>query len=225
MDTEGFEEKVDYVKGLLSDEYDSMVDTLTSSELDVAYQISAAEGSMTFDELKSKIEELQFETAPMVDVLDFGDMTSSLDKAKDGLDNIIDAMSKLKSGTALTKSELAQLALEYPKLLEASNIFTDGSIEGQKNMLNTILDMQEQEYDAEIDKKIAELEATEQVLQDQLDLESQKSALIQEIKNIEANGVLGQEADLVQKISELNDLQGKTMSVWKMVYLLLTKRH
>lgn len=209
MDTEGFEEKVDYVKGLLSDEYDSMVDTLTSSELDVAYQISAAEGSMTFDELKSKIEELQFETAPMVDVLDFGDMTSSLDKAKDGLDNIIDAMSKLKSGTALTKSELAQLALEYPKLLEASNIFTDGSIEGQKNMLNTILDMQEQEYDAEIDKKIAELEATEQVLQDQLDLESQKSALIQEIKNIEANGVLGQEADLVQKISELNDLQGK----------------
>ena len=209
MDTEGFEEKVDYVKGLLSDEYDSMVDTLTSSELDVAYQISAAESSMTFDELKSKIEELQFETAPMVDVLDFGDMTSSLDKAKDGLDNIIDAMSKLKSGTTLTKSELAQLALEYPKLLEASNIFTDGSIEGQKNMLNTILDMQEQEYDAEIDKKIAELEATEQVLQDQLDLESQKSALIQEIKNIEANGVLGQEADLVQKISELNDLQGK----------------
>lgn len=209
LDTDDFEEKLNHVKALLSDDFKGEIDSLSASDIELAYQIREADGSMTFDELKSKIEELKFETAPMVDVLDFGNMTSSLDKAKDGLDNIIDAMSKLKSGTALTKSELAQLALEYPKLLEASNIFTDGSIEGQKNMLNTILDMQEQEYDAEIDKKIAELEATEQVLQDQLDLESQKSALIQEIKNIEANGVLGQEADLVQKISELNDLQGK----------------
>lgn len=209
MDTEGFEEKLGYVKGLLSDEYDSMVDTLTSSELDVAYQIIAKEGSMTFDELKSKIEELKFETAPMVNVLDFGNMTSSLDKAKDGLDSIIDAMGKLRGGTALTKSELAQLALEYPKLLEASNLFTDGSVQGQKAMLNSILDMHEQEYDAQIDKKIKELEATEQVLQDQLDLETQKANLVQEIKNLEVNGVVEQEDELVKKIAELNDLQGK----------------
>lgn len=209
MDTERFEEKVDYVKGLLSDEYDSMVDTLTSSELDVAYQIIATEGSMTFDELKSKIEELKFETAPMVNVLDFGNMTSSLDKAKDGLDSIIDAMGKLRGGTALTKSELAQLALEYPKLLEASNLFTDGSVQGQKAMLNSILDMHEQEYDAQIDKKIKELEATEQVLQDQLNLETEKANLIQEIKNLEVNGIVEQEDELVKKIAELNDLQGK----------------
>ena len=209
MDTEGFEEKVDYAKSLLSDEYDSMVDTLTSSELDVAYQIIATEGSMTFDELKSKIEELKFETAPMVNVLDFGNMTSSLDKAKDGLDSIIDAMGKLRGGTALTKSELAQLALEYPKLLEASNLFTDGSVQGQKAMLNSILDMHEQEYDAQIDKKIKELEATEQVLQDQLNLETEKANLIQEIKNLEVNGVVEQEDELVKKIAELNDLQGK----------------
>ena len=209
MDTEGFEEKVDYVKGLLSDEYDEMVGTLTSDELDVAYQIIAKEGSMTFDELKSKIEELKFETAPMVNVLDFGNMTSSLEKTKDGLDSIIDAMGKLKSGTALTKSELAQLALEYPKLLEASNLFTDGSVQGQKAMLNSILDMHEQEYDAQIDKKIKELEATEQVLQDQLNLETEKANLIQEIKNLEVNGVVEQEDELVKKIAELNDLQGK----------------
>lgn len=209
MDTEGFEEKVDYVKGLLSDEYDEMVGTLTSDELDVAYQIIAKEGSMTFDELKSKIEELKFETAPMVNVLDFGNMTSSLDKAKDGLDSIIDAMGKLRGGTALTKSELAQLALEYPKLLEASNLFTDGSVQGQKAMLNSILDMHEQEYDAQIDKKIKELEATEQVLQDQLNLETEKANLIQEIKNLEVNGVVEQEDELVKKIAELNDLQGK----------------
>lgn len=187
----------------------NLLGSLSNQELNFAYQIKADEGSLTFDELKSKIEELKFETAPMVDVLDFDNMTSSLDKAKNGLDNIIDAMSKLKSGTALTKSELAQLALEYPKLLEASNLFTDGSVQGQKAMLNSILDMHEQEYDAQIDKKIKELEATEQVLQDQLDLETQKANLIQEIKNLEVNGVVEQEDELVKKIAELNDLQGK----------------
>lgn len=209
LDTEDFEEKLTHVKDLLSDEFDDEVNSLSSSDIELAYQIKADKGSMTFDELQEKLDELRFQNAPMVNVLDFSDMTKGLDSAKNGMDNLINAMSKLKSGTALTKQELAQLALEYPKLLEASNIFTDGSIQGQKNMLNTILDMQEQEYDAEIDKKIAELEATEQVLQDQLDLETQKANLIQEIKNIEANGILGQEQELVAKIGELNDLQGK----------------
>lgn len=209
LDIDDFDKKLNHIKDLLSDDFKDEVNSLSASDIELAYQIKADKGSMTFDELRSEIDDLRMQNAPMVDVLDFSSMADGLDKAKDGMDNLINAMSKLKSGTALTKSELAQLALEYPKLLEASNIFTDGSIEGQKNMLNTILDMQEQEYDAEIDKKIAELEATEQVLQDQLDLESQKAALIQEIKNIEANGVLGQEAELVQKISELNDLQGK----------------
>ena len=209
LDTDDFDEKLNHIKALLSDNFKDEANFLSASDIELAYQIKADKGSMTFDELRAEIDDLRMQNAPMVDVLDFSSMADGLDKAKDGMDNLINAMSKLKSGTALTKSELAQLALEYPKLLEASNIFTDGSIEGQKNMLNTILDMQEQEYDAEIDKKIAELEATEQVLQDQLDLESQKSALIQEIKNIEANGILGQEAELVKKISELNDLQGK----------------
>lgn len=209
LDTEEFEKKLNYVKDLLSDEFDEEVNSLSANDIELAYQIKADKGSMTFDELQEKLDELRLQNAPMVNVLDFSDMINGLDSAKNGMDNLINAMSKLKSGTALTKQELAQLALEYPKLLEASNIFTDGSIQGQKNMLNTILDMQEQEYDAEIDKKIAELEATEQVLQDQLDLETQKANLIQEIKNIEANGVLGQEQELVAKIGELNDLQGK----------------
>lgn len=185
---------------------------LNYNDLKIAFRIIQEQGSdsiKSLDDLLNKIAEFKFANAPYVNVFDFSKMTGNLDKAKKGIDNLIDAMSKLQNGTALTKQELTKLALEYPKLLEASNLFTDGSIEGQKNMLNAILEMQEQEYDAQIDKKIAELEATEQVLQDQLDLEAQKAELIQEIKNIETNGVLGQEAELVSKISELNDLQGK----------------
>ena len=209
LDYKDFKEKINHVKNLLSDEFDESAELLTAKDLEFAYEIKAEKGSMTFEELEAEIDRIRLKNAPMVNVLDFSDMIDGLDSAKDGMDNLINAMSKLKSGTALTKQELAQLALEYPKLLEASNLFTDGSVQGQKNMLNTILDMQEQEYDAEIDKKIAELEATEQVLQDQLDLETQKANLIQEIKNLEVNGIVEQEDLLVQKIAELNDLQGK----------------
>lgn len=209
LDTKNIDEQLNEARRLVADEFDDEVSQLTYDDLKYIYEIEAADGSLTFDELKQKIEEAKFKNSPMVDVLDFSSMITGLDQAKNGMDSLISAMSKLKSGTALTKSELAQLALEYPKLLEASNLFTDGSVQGQKNMLNTILDMHEQEYDSQIDKKIAELEATEQVLQDQLDLETQKANLIQEIKNLEVNGVVEQQDLLVQKIAELNDLQGK----------------
>lgn len=145
----------------------------------------------------------------MVDVLDFSNMITGLDEAEDGLDGIISAMDKLNSGTALTKQQLASLALEYPKLLEQANLFTDGSIEGQRNLLNTILDLKEQEYDAEIEKKINELKATEEVINAQLDLETQKATLIEEIENWSADGTIANKAELVNKIAELNDLQGQ----------------
>lgn len=219
LDITDFEDKYNHVVKLVHDDkggtvpiaedLENQIKSLSAKDIEIAYLIEEADGSMTFDELTAKIEELRFKNAPMVDVLDFDNMVDGLDKAKAGMDNLINAMSKLKSGTALTKQELAQLALEYPKLLEASDLFTDGSIQGQKNMLNTILDMQEQEYDAEIDKKIAELEATEQVLNNQLALEEDKANLLQEIKNFEVTGIQDQDEQLVNKIREYNNLQGK----------------
>lgn len=145
----------------------------------------------------------------VVKPLDFSDLTTNLDKAKDGLDGIISAMDKLRNGTAMTKQELASLALQYPKLLEESQLFTDNSIEGQKRILDTVLDVKEKEYDAQLDAKIAELKASEQLINDQIEIEQQKAAIIAEIENATVNGRIDQEFALAEKLSELNDLEGQ----------------
>lgn len=188
---------------------DEFINSLSGKDLRIAYNILAEDGSMSLDELQAKMEWLQYQGADMINVLDFSDMVSGLDEAKNGLESIISAMDRLNEGTALTKQEVANLALEYPKLLEQADLFVDGSIEGQRGLLQSILEMNEAEYNAELDTKIAELAATEQVINDQLAMEAEKANLINEIKNMSVNDQLDQEDQLVQKISELNDLQGR----------------
>lgn len=187
----------------------SAVDKMSSEDLKFAYEIIAANGSMTFDELQSAMQRVKLESSDTVNVLDFSNLTNRLDEAKNGLDSIISAMDKLRNGTAMTKQELASLALQYPKLLEESQLFTDSSIDGQKRILDTILDVKEKEYDAQLDAKIAELKASEQLINDQIEIEQQKAAIIAEIENATVNGRLEQEFDLAEKISELNDLEGQ----------------
>lgn len=212
LETDMVDERLNAVReaiGGLEGQYDEMLGSLTSQELSYAYKIVAEEGSLTFDELMSKIEWLKYESADMVNVLDFSDMITGLSDAKDGIDSIISAMDRLNSGTAMTKEQLANLALQYPKLLEQSDLFVDGSIEGQKQLLSNILEIHEAAYNAQLDEKIAELKATEQVINDQLAMETEKANLIGEIKTISVNGVLGQEEELVNKMNQLNDLQGQ----------------
>ena len=212
IDSTGIDEDIKKVKEGLSgtaDEIDAFFNELTAKELEFAVKIIEAEGSMSITELQQKIDEMRFQNADYIEPFDFTTFLDGIDSAVDGIDKLVSSMEKLKEGTALTKSQLMELVEQYPQLLKNANLFTDGSIEGQKNMLQAILDTYEAEYDAQIDTKIAELEATERVLNDQLALETQKANLIQEIENMSANGKLDQEEDLVNKISELNDLQGQ----------------
>lgn len=193
----------------LDGQYDAVLGSMTSKELKYAYEIIANEGSMTLDELQKKIEWLKYANADSINVLDFSDMVSGLSDAKEGLDSIIAAMDRLNEGTAMTKEQLANLALQYPKLLEQADLFVDGSIEGQKNLLDTILQTHEAAYDAQLDEKIAELKASEQAINDQLDMETKKANIIAEIKNLSVNGQVEQEQELVDRITELNDIQGR----------------
>lgn len=188
---------------------DEYISSLSASDLKLAYEIIEKEGSLTVYELQAKLKELRYEAADMVTPLDFSDMTSGLEDAAKGIEKVVSAMEKLAEGTALSKSELMDLISQYPELLEQANLFADGSVEAQRNALNAILGLKEDEYDAQIDAKIAELKATQQVLEDQLALEEQKAKLINEIKNLEVNGKIEQEEDFVNKLSEYNDLQGK----------------
>lgn len=62
-------------------------------------------------------------------------------------------------------------------------------------MLDAVLGSYESEYDALIDTKIAELEATNQLMQDQIDLENQKKNKVVEIADLQANGKLDSEQE------------------------------
>lgn len=212
LETDTVERQLAAVKeaiGGVGGKYDALLGEMSAQELEIAYNIISEEGSMTFEELQEKIEWLKYANADMVNILDFSDMISGLNSAKDGLDSIISAMDRLNSGTAMTKQQLANLALQYPKLLEQADLFVDGSIDGQRQLLNSVLEMNEAEYDAQLDTKIAELKATEQVINDQLALETEKANIIADIKNLSVNGQVQQEEALLQKMSELNDLQGR----------------
>lgn len=212
LETDTVERQLAAVKeaiGGVGGKYDALLGEMSAQELEIAYNIISEEGSMTFEELQEKIEWLKYANADMVNTLDFSDMISGLDSAKDGLDSIISAMDRLNSGTAMTKQQLANLALQYPKLLEQADLFVDGSIDGQRQLLNSVLEMNEAEYDAQLDTKIAELKATEQVINDQLAMETEKANIIADIKNMTVNGQVQQEEALIAKMNELNDLQGR----------------
>ena len=202
-------DKADKVKKLLKDEYKDAVDDFSAEEIELAYKVQAADGSLTLDELRQEILEMGNIGAEMVEVLDFSPMTDAFDDITSGLNSIISSMEKLRNGTALTKAEIAKLALQYPELLEKANLFQDGTIEGQNRVLQNLLDNYEAEYDATIEAKIAELKAANECLTAQMELEDRKLAVILEIKEAEVNGKIDSEEWLVNKVAEFNDLQGR----------------
>lgn len=213
-DDEALNDEVDkaikQVKNLLIDEFDSEVDGMKVSEvLQVYYNISAEPNSMTFDELQQELKYLNVDWDKTVNVWDFSAMTDGLSDVETGITDIANAMATLKDDTALTVSELAKLALKYPELLQASDLFTDTSIENQQALLDAVLSTYESEYDALIDTKIAELTATNQLIQDQIALENDKKNKVIEIADLQNNGKLDSEADYNKLLNELRDLEGR----------------
>lgn len=216
-DAGGFESEVDaaieHTKNLLSEaeaDIDGLVESMSVEDvLKVYYNISAAPNSMTFDELQQELYELGVDWNDTINVWDFSKLSDQLDEVESKFKNLTSAMSSLKNGTKLTAGELASLALEYPELLKVSNLFTDTSIDNQYAMLDAVLGSYESEYDALIDTKIAELEATNQLMQDQIDLENQKKNKVVEIADLQANGKLDSEQEYQKILNELRDLEGQ----------------
>ena len=191
------------------------IDGLSHKDFEIAYKIISEEGSMSIEELSAAIEKFKFDNAAMINPLDVTDLAGELDSVASSVDKVTSAMEKLANGTELTKKELLELISQYPELLKQSNIFAYGSVEGQRSALQAILDMKEQEYDAEIDIKIKELEATKTVLQNQLELEKKKADVLNEIEVGVANGSIETKEQLLDKIDELNNLQGQNYVEFK----------
>lgn len=212
LNLDDFKEQLDEIKGSIEgtdEEVLAFVNDLTYNDFNLVYSVVQENGSMSIEELQEKIKQVRYAAADMVEPLNMGDFIEGLEETASAVDKVTSAMAKLQEGTALSKKELMDLISEYPKLLKQEDLFADGSVEAQKNALDAILDLKEQEYDAKIDEKIAELKATQTVLQDQLGLETEKANLIKEISNLEVNGKIEQESEFLEKLSELNNLQGQ----------------
>jgi TP901 family phage tail tape measure protein len=100
-----------------------------------------AETSKRIEENTAKIQENQqalemyqaiYDQMAMVDVWDFANMANDLGSVQGAASGLISAMQQLREGTALTKAELAKLAIQYPELLSAANLFVDSSVAGQR---------------------------------------------------------------------------------------------
>ena len=167
------------IKGNLSDVNEYMK-SLSADEFTIAYNIIAADGSMSLDELKLKVEQVKLETGGLVDTLDMTEFFEKTKNLRSGMETIATAMKKLTEGTALTKSEMMKLAEQFPMLLKQSNLFTDGSIDGQKKMLKSVQDVQKKAYQAVVDAKVAELKASKEAINSQIDLEKKKVEVLLE---------------------------------------------
>ena len=218
LDYDDFETKLDFIRNSLMSGINSLsdvglvesfVNSISADEVELAYEVLAVDGSMTIEELEEKMKELRYARADMVVPMDFTEMVGTLDKMASGIDKVTSAMEKLANGTALSKSELMGLIEQYPSLLEAENLFADGSVEAQQNALNSIMEMKNKEFNDTIQLKIDELEAQQEVLDDQLALETEKMNLLNEMDTQFKNGKLRSEADFVNMVSEYNNLQGQ----------------
>lgn len=193
------------------EEVDEFVDGLNGNDVELAYSIIAQNGSMTIDELKVKMEEARDaavaageEVSKAFNVTDFFD---GLKDAANNIDSITSAMQKLSKGTALTTKEMVKLAEEFPELLTQSNLFTDGSIEGQKAMLQAMLNTSKKEYDAQVDTNIAKLKNELEAVKAQILLEQEKARLRTEIVKKANSGIIDLDTKYVYEVSKLNALE------------------
>ncbi len=132
-----------------------------------------------------------------------------MDNLVSSTSNLTAAQEQLAQGTALSAEQLYKLAQEYPELLKQSNLFNSSSVEGQQSAISAIIDMKDQEFDAEIDIQIKKLEAEAAVINQQLGLENQKQQTLAEIAALDANTSLDYKRQLVEGINEYNNEQGQ----------------
>lgn len=189
---------------------DEMIQDMSVSDvLQIYYNISAEPGSLSFYELQDLLNKIGIDWSKTKNIWDFSEMVEGLDDVESSVSSLVSAMGTLRNGTKLTKGELAKLALEYPELLKVSNLFKDTTVKNQEAMLDSVLGMYESEYDALIDAKVAELEATKTAIDDQVRLENDKKNVVVEIADLQRNGELDSERDYQKLLNQLKDLEGR----------------
>ena len=157
-------------------------------------------------EVENKLKDVQNYAYIDVD-FNMGDAVSQINSMISAVDGLVEAQNKLASGTALSQQELWKLAQTYPELLSQINLFSASSVSEQEAAISAVLDMKNQEKNAWIDAEIIKLQAKADALTQQIALEDQKAAVLDEIHAMELQGKTTQDADYQDKLAEYNELE------------------
>ena len=210
--------KIKSVTSALKDSGDKVkkyVDALSSEDLTIAYNIVEANGSMSIDELISKINSVKLEGGTMLDTLDFSSFFEDTKAVSGSIEKITTALDKLKNGTLLTKNEMVKLAEEFPQMLKQSNLFTEGSINGQKKLLEHTLKTYKDTYAAHVQEKINELKASKEAIEAQAKLETEKLKIIVQAEGNAVAGKIDLAATYTQAIGKINQLEAQNYVEYK----------
>lgn len=191
------------------------IDSLSSEDITIAYNIVEANGSMSLDEFMSKVEAARLAGGDMINTLKFSEFFEDTKKVSGSIEKLTTAIDKLKSGTALTKNEMVKLAEQFPEMLKQSNLFTDGSIEGQKKLLEYTLKSYKDMYAAHVQSKISELEASREAITAQTKLETEKQQIIIQAEADAATGKINLAAAYTQAIGRINQLEAQNYVEYK----------
>lgn len=173
-----------------------------------------------------KIEQVRQITIEL-DAPSFSDFTSEFDSLISSVKSLTDAQAQLAQGTALSKQEMWELVSTYPELLLQANLFTEGSVAGQRAAIESVLDMKQVELNAIIDSYIADAEAEKQLLVAKRDITQSQLNLVSDYLEGKTNmsaeqlmaelQLLQQEKNAVEKV-ESNKTEANAAAVNTIVY-------
>lgn len=164
VDDEGIPAKINHVKGLLNDEFDHLAEGLTVDELEIAYTIVAANGSMTFKQLRAEIDSVQAEMmkAP---INSWDDLANSFDAFTSKMQGLSTIQEAVKNGFIISADAAREFAKTYPEILQYATAAGNGQIKLNADVVTNFLNGKTAELKGAIDAQITQLEADKAVLE------------------------------------------------------------
>lgn len=166
----------------------------------------------TITSIQSKIDQLELQKtiALSIDTSGLDEFANSLNDVVSSTSDLAEAQRQLAQGTSLSKSQLFDLCMQYEELLYSAELFNDASVKGQKEAIDKVMKMKNQEYETTIDRMIDELKARRTASNSQLELEEKKYNLLSKALYDYKNGSLKTYDAMSSFLLEFNKLDYKT---------------
>lgn len=100
----------------------------------------------------------------------FSNVASFIDTITDSFQTLADLQAEVASGFTMSLNKALEFAKVYPEIMNNAQVAADGQIILNENVVNSFIQGKKAELDAQIDAKIAELEADKVKYESQLAL-------------------------------------------------------